>query len=96
MLSEAISPKVISGYLDDPVDPVSVADVQTLTQREIDVLRLLASGRSNGEIAAALYSSVGTVKDHVSSILSKLAVKKTRVEAAIIAQRAGILEGPGS
>ncbi|WP_235677846.1 response regulator [Mycolicibacterium sarraceniae] len=95
VLSGAISPKVISGYLDDHVDSASVAAVKTLTQRETAVLRLLAKGLSNGEIATTVYSSVSTVKDQVSSILSKLAVK-SRVEAAIIAQRAGVLEDPGS
>ncbi|OYN74752.1 response regulator [Mycolicibacterium sphagni] len=95
VLSGAISPKVISGYLDDHVDSASVAAIKTLTQRETAVLRLLAKGLSNGEIATTVYSSVSTVKDQVSSILSKLAVK-SRVEAAIIAQRAGVLEDPGS
>ncbi|WP_234783968.1 response regulator [Mycobacteroides immunogenum] len=95
LLSAAVVPKVVSGYLDDHVDSDVKALVSTLTVREVEVLKLLARGHSNGTIAATLYSSVGTVKDQVSSILSKLAVK-TRVEAAIIAQRSGTLHDTGA
>jgi len=91
VLSDAISRKVVSGYLDGRVDHDAKSQMEALSGREGQVLRLLAQGRSNGEIAASLYSSVGTVKDQVSSILAKLAVK-TRVEAAIVAQRAGMLD----
>lgn len=91
VLSDKVSPKVIAGYLADPLDRVAASKVGSLSEREVDVLLLVARGHSNGEIASRLYSSVGTVKDQVSSILAKLSVK-TRVEAAIIAQRAGILE----
>lgn len=91
VLSNTVSRKVISGYLDDPVDLVARSRIQLLSDREQQVMRLLAQGRSNGEIATTLYSSVGTVKDQVSSILAKLGVK-TRVEAAVLAQRAGALE----
>ncbi|WP_071287225.1 response regulator [Mycolicibacterium llatzerense] len=91
VLSGGVSPKVISGYLDDRIDRDAEGKLQALTDRETEVLQLLAQGHSNGEIAATLYTSVGTVKDQVSSILSKLSVK-SRVEAAIIAQRAGVLD----
>ncbi len=87
-----VGPKVISGYLDDPVDSDAAQRLQALTDRETEVLQLLARGHSNGEIAGTLYTSVGTVKDQVSSILSKLGVR-SRVEAAILAQRAGVLDG---
>lgn len=93
VLSEKVSPKVISGYLGERPDEAAVQIIDELSDRENQVLRLLARGRSNGEIATALYSSVGTVKDQVSSILSKLGVK-SRVEAAIIAQRARLLDDP--
>lgn len=92
VLSDKVGPKVVAGYLDETVDQAAITSVGALSDRETEVLRLLARGRSNGEIAATLYSSVGTVKDQVSSILAKLSVK-SRVEAAIIAQRAGLLEG---
>ena len=91
VLSDKVRPKVIAGYLDDRVDGAARRKASELSGREVDVLRLLARGHSNREIAATLFSSVGTVKDQVSSILAKLSVK-TRVEAAIIAERAGILD----
>ena len=55
-------------------------DVEPLTERELDVLRLLAAGRSNQAIAQELVVAVGTVKRHVNSIMSKLHVQ-SRLEA---------------
>ena len=60
-----------------------------LTPRELDVLRMVAAGRSNQEIANGLFVSIGTVKVHVSNILSKLDVK-SRVAAADYAHRHGL------
>jgi len=60
------------------------------TAREHDVLRLLAEGRSNAEIAAALFISPGTVKAHVASILAKLDLP-TRRDAAAWAREVGWL-----
>ncbi len=62
-----------------------------LTPREIDVLRLIAEGRTNPEIGRALYMSPKTASVHVSRILSKLDVK-TRTEAAGVAHRLGLLD----
>ena len=66
----------------DPPDP--------LTAREVDVLRLMTGGYSNREIARALKVAEGTVKNHVSSILSKLGVRD-RTRAVLQAVRAGYL-----
>jgi DNA-binding CsgD family transcriptional regulator len=60
-----------------------------LTGRELEVLRLVAAGRSNRDIAAELFISAKTASVHVSNILAKLGVH-TRVEAAAIAHRAGL------
>lgn len=62
---------------------------ETLTQRETDVLRLLAQGRANKEIAATLFIGENTVKTHVSSILVKLGVQ-SRTQAALYARQIGI------
>jgi DNA-binding NarL/FixJ family response regulator len=64
--------------------------VSGLTERERQVLVLVAEGLSNAEIGARLYLGAGTVKDHVSAILAKLGVG-SRVQAALAAQRAGLL-----
>jgi DNA-binding NarL/FixJ family response regulator len=59
-----------------------------LTERERDVLRLLAAGRSNGEIAGELWLGVETVKTHVGNVLGKLGARD-RMQAAIFAYESG-------
>jgi len=61
-----------------------------LSPRELDVLRLLATGKSNPEIADALYIGRGTVRTHVSNILSKLGAR-TRTEASMVARDHGLV-----
>ncbi|OZB84052.1 MAG: DNA-binding response regulator [Microbacterium sp. 14-71-5] len=72
--------------LDEEAERVSM-----LTDRERQVLMLVAEGLSNADIGARLYLGAGTVKDHVSAILAKLGVT-SRVQAALAAQRAGLLD----
>jgi DNA-binding NarL/FixJ family response regulator len=62
----------------------------TLTERELQVLRLLAEGRENSEIAALLIISPQTVKNHVSNIFRKLQMHN-RIQAAVYALRRGII-----
>jgi len=61
----------------------------TLTDREIEITRLIVQGKSNPEIAQTLFISESTVKNHISNILHKLKMKD-RVELAILAVREGI------
>ncbi|MEV7232261.1 MULTISPECIES: response regulator transcription factor [Polymorphospora] len=70
---------------DDP------APVRELTDRELDVLRLLASGYANKEIAEALFLAEGTVKNHVSSLLLKLGARD-RTNAVLLALQHGLLK----
>src|SRR5262245_45693266 len=62
-----------------------------LTDRETAILRLLGAGRTNQEISARLAISIGTVKNHISSILGKLDVRD-RTQAGLFAQQAGLVE----
>ncbi|MFJ5102588.1 response regulator [Streptomyces sp. NPDC088554] len=62
-----------------------------LTEREAEVLRLMAQGMSNGEIAEALFLGVQTVKTHVSSTLAKLGARD-RTQAVVIAYESGFIE----
>jgi DNA-binding NarL/FixJ family response regulator len=62
---------------------------QALTERETDVLRLLAAGKANKEIAAALSIGEQTVKTHVSNILGKLGIQ-SRTQAALYAAQMGM------
>jgi two-component system, NarL family, response regulator LiaR len=83
-----LSPKAAERLVREVRAPASP---ETLTEREIEVLRLLAHGRSNKEIAHDLVISEKTVKTHVSNILAKLGVP-SRTQAALYAARIGLVD----
>jgi DNA-binding NarL/FixJ family response regulator len=87
-----VSPRVTGGLLAGVREAGAPDDAPAaveLTERERDVLRLIAAGRDNAAIGRELYISAGTVRKCVSSILAKLGVE-SRVEAAVYAVRRGL------
>jgi NarL family two-component system response regulator LiaR len=89
-----LSPEVMTRVMAEVArGSATTAELDGLTPREIDVLRLLAAGRSNRALATELYVSERTVKAHVSNILAKLQVTD-RTQAALWAVRHGL--GPST
>lgn len=87
-----ISPSMATKLLDEFVQMSrSPAPTAQLTQRELQVLRLVAKGLSNREIAEELYISENTVKNHIRNMLEKLQMK-SRMEAAMYAVRSNLLD----
>lgn len=94
ILSPRVTRYVIAEYLQTDVGRGAEARrrVAVLTDRERKVLTLVGLGQSNAEVARQLYLGEGTVKTHVSHILTKLGCTN-RVQAAIVAHDAGMLDG---
>jgi DNA-binding NarL/FixJ family response regulator len=84
-----LGPEVAPTVMGEVARGRSAPGVEELTRRETEVLRLLADGLTNRELAAALFVSEKTVKTHVSSILSKLRLAD-RTQAALFAVRHGL------
>jgi len=87
----AVAGTLFAHVVSRPLSQPRLAIGNDLSEREMDVLRLLARGLTNGQIAARLYLSEGTVRNYVSSILTKLDVED-RTQAAVLALRAGVVD----
>ncbi|WP_103336905.1 response regulator [Amycolatopsis sp. CA-126428] len=94
MVSPSVTRRLLDRYLADERDPVDVARLGVLTEREKDVLGLIARGLSNSEIAAKLYIGETTVKTHVGRVFGKLRLRD-RVHAVVFAYESGLVR-PGS
>ena len=91
-LAPTLVDRLVQHYAGERVEPSAVLD--RLTDRERDVLREIAAGRSNQEIGARLFVSEGTVKSHVAAILRKLELRD-RTQAAVAAYELGLIRPGG-
>jgi RNA polymerase sigma factor (sigma-70 family) len=89
LLSPAVTKRVIDKFTQIPRRDAPKA-LDELTERELEVFRLIAQGLSNREIAQELYISETTVKTHVTRVLQKLDLRD-RVQAVVLAYRSGVL-----
>jgi DNA-binding NarL/FixJ family response regulator len=97
LLAPAITQRLIEDFCRGPA-PNGASKGVRLSERELDVVRLVARGQSNAEIAASLYLSEATVKSHIARILARLGLRD-RVQVAIFAYENGIIRaghGPNS
>ena len=94
LLAPSVTRRVIADYAGRAAPRRDDAGLGRLTGREVEVLRLLASGRSNGELAATMCVSEATVKTHLSSVLMKLGLRD-RVQAVVYAYQTGLVR-PGA
>lgn len=85
-----LDPQIARRVIDNLKPPSPTANTAQLSERELEVLKLMVDGYSNPEIAAALYLSPNTIKTHVRGIMNKLAVDD-RVQAAVVALRSGLV-----
>ena len=95
LLAPSITRRVIEAFVRRPPPREGLPEqVSSLTAREVEVLRLIASGRSNAEIATELFLGETTVKTHVARILQKLGLRD-RVQAVVLAYETGLVQ-PGA
>jgi DNA-binding NarL/FixJ family response regulator len=93
LLAPSVTRRLISAFAAQPAAANPPGGIDELTPREHEVLRLVAVGLSNREIAERLHLSPYTAKTHVSRILTKLAVRD-RVQLVVLAHQTGIAGGP--
>jgi DNA-binding NarL/FixJ family response regulator len=95
LLAPAITQRLIERFIRRPLPDAAAGILAELSERERDVLRLIARGRSNAEIAADLIIGEATVKTHVAHLLAKLGVRD-RVQAVVFAYESGLVEPGGT
>ena len=94
LLAPSITRRLIAEFAQRPAPSARPAAMEELTQRELEVLQLIARGLSNAEIAKELFVGDATVKTHVARILMKLELRD-RVQAVVAAYESGLVQ-PGS
>lgn len=93
LLAPAITRRLVERFVDRAPPGQAPGGLADLTERELDVVRLITEGLSNGEIAGRLFLTEGTVKSHVNRILTKLDLRN-RVQIVIAAYECGLVR-PG-
>jgi len=94
LLAPEVTRRLLDRFIRRPPPSQAVPEpFAELTPRELEVVRLIADGRSNAEIAAALVLTEATVKSHVNHILTKLRLRD-RVQAVVLAHRSGLMDRP--
>lgn len=91
MIQPTVTDRILKGLEGFELDFESLDPPDPLTERETEILRLMAGGYSNREIAAAFQLAEGTVKNHISNILSKLGVRD-RTRAVLKAVELGLIK----
>jgi DNA-binding NarL/FixJ family response regulator len=96
LLAPSITRRIIEEFARQPSPVVAApaAELQRLTERELETLHLLAQGLTNAEIAARLFVGEATVKTHVSNVLAKLDLRD-RVQAVVFAYESGLVRPGG-
>jgi DNA-binding NarL/FixJ family response regulator len=95
LLAPAITRRLVERFARRSAEPAPLhRDLSALTPRELEVLRLVARGHSNAELAAELHLAEATVKTHVARILAKLSLRD-RVQAVVAAYETGLVS-PGT
>jgi DNA-binding NarL/FixJ family response regulator len=90
LLAPSVTRRLIAEFARQPAPAAPAPALATLTEREAEVLTLLARGLTNAEIASELFVGEATVKTHVSSVLSKLDLRD-RVQAVVFAYESGLV-----
>ena len=94
LFAPSVTRRLVERFAGEHAAPVPPPAFERLTSRELEVLRLVAGGLSNAEIAARLVVTEHTTKTHVASILHKLQLRN-RVQAVVVAYEGGLVR-PGS
>jgi DNA-binding NarL/FixJ family response regulator len=94
LLAPTVTRRLIEEFAHRPGAPVAPAALEQLTDREREVLVLMARGRSNAEIARDLFVAETTVKTHVGRVLHKLGLRD-RAQAVVLAYESGLVQ-PGA
>ncbi|MFT7584739.1 MAG: DNA-binding NarL/FixJ family response regulator, partial [Cellvibrionaceae bacterium] len=89
-LQPSVASKIVAGISRQPAAPAPQTLVEPLSKREIEILGHIGRGSSNREIAAQLFLSEGTVKNHVTNILGKMGVRD-RTQAALMGKELGLI-----